>query len=248
MYLNLGSGPTSPPGADTPWKQNARRPDLVENGSPQRLTLQHLIDTLIGDVIAPLIARTGDLDDAVVQLKKAVIRHLQGAGIPPAIAARHLGRCERSIYRHLEASRRPDDPHRPMRQLLAFVEHRVVTAGDCVRHMQKQYPDLTSSTVHAMLDAQVALGLLRRVTEERGRARSVRYEPAQSDRGASRVLLQEQVDADVMADIRALVLTRLNDTGLEDPGWHAENLTLMLTRQGLLAWLEPMTKGDRHEP
>lgn len=64
--------------------------------------MQQVIKVLVSDVLAPAVARTGDLDGVVTHIKSSVAHYARESGLPPDVLAMHFGKSERSIYRYYE--------------------------------------------------------------------------------------------------------------------------------------------------
>lgn len=64
--------------------------------------MQQVIKVLVSDVLAPAVARTGDLDGVVTNIKSSVAQYVRDSKISPDVLAMHFGKSERSIYRYFE--------------------------------------------------------------------------------------------------------------------------------------------------
>jgi hypothetical protein len=147
--------------------------------------MQQVINVLVNDVLAPAVARTGDLDGAVQNIKFSVANYVHEAGLPPEILAKHFGKSERSIYRYFEQmgkeTRKADAAHEGVQLMMRILEF-YYTRKDalppdaCIRYLRRHDPSVSPSDITGLLDLYATMGHLRKITEEEGGSRVVRYQ------------------------------------------------------------------------
>lgn len=170
--------------------------------------MQQVISVLVSDVLAPAVARTGDLDGVVQHIKYSVAHYAKESGLTPDILAMHFGKSERSIYRYFEQMEvEPKKGEKPklgeMRDIKAldlskppkkgvpahdgvalmsrilefFYSHKEPRDADaCVRFVRRGNPHVAAKDVMGLLDLYALMGHLRKITEQEGGTRKVRYQ------------------------------------------------------------------------
>lgn len=166
--------------------------------------MQQAISVIVSDVLAPAVARTGDLDGTVHNIKFSVANYANGSGLGREVLALHFGKSERSIYRYFEQTRdsaaegserkvrgraaglrkpkkaepTPHDGVQLMHRILDFFASKKepVEADACVRYVRRVDPRISSVHVQDLLDLYALMGHLRRITELEGTALKIRYQ------------------------------------------------------------------------
>ena len=65
--------------------------------------MRQVLNTLLENMVAPAVAASGDVDEVVKTLKKAVVVYIdQRYSLPKDLLARHFGKSDRWVYRYLE--------------------------------------------------------------------------------------------------------------------------------------------------
>lgn len=113
--------------------------------------MKQVLDALLRNAIAPAVARSGDLDEAVKTLKKSVVGFTATqASVPKDVLAKHFGKSDRWVYRYLE------DLSREKRQGKATGELQPPPRSLIEKIMQlvvSQYPTpLTAQEIQAQLE------------------------------------------------------------------------------------------------
>lgn len=166
--------------------------------------MQQVISVLVSDVLAPAVARTGDLDGVVQHIKYSVAHYAKDSGLPPDVLAMHLGKSERSIYRYYEQidekkpetrGRKSDEARKAearkqhkeepshegvvmMKRILEFfyAQKDAKEPDACVRYLRRSDPRISATHVLGLLDLYAMMGHLRKITEQEGGNRKVRYQ------------------------------------------------------------------------
>ncbi len=137
------------------------------------LTKQAL-ESLTQAVLVPAVARTGEVDEYVRDMKRAivefVVEHYQ---TPKEVLARHFGKSDRWVYRQLEdalkarkngASKAPShDGQRLLLDVINFFQERFpegATPGECSRALKARSWDLNGVELEPCLSLYVAMGYL----------------------------------------------------------------------------------------
>lgn len=138
--------------------------------------MKQVLDALLRNTIAPAVARSGDLDEAVKTLKKSVVGFTAAqATVPKDVLARHFGKSDRWVYRYLEdlsrerrrASKEGKEPPAP-RSLIERVMHLAVTrypdaltAADIKSHLDKEGHRIELGELESLLNLYSNIGLLK---------------------------------------------------------------------------------------
>lgn len=176
--------------------------------------MQQVIHVLVKEVLAPAVARTGDLDGAVQTIKFGVASYVHEAGLPPEILAKHFGKSERSIYRYFEQMgkevRKADSAHEGVQLMMRILEFyyarkEALPPDACIRYLRRHDPSVSPSDISGLLDLYATMGHLRKITEEEGGSRVVRYQaPEQSHQLTASSDLTERLKG-VSRKLRALL-------------------------------------------
>jgi hypothetical protein len=157
------------------------------------------------------VARTGDLDGVLQNVKFSVSNYVHNAGLQPEILALHFGKSERSIYRYFDMTRqgqkksdtvkdarvtdpgkekKPTDAARETRrsdfehdgvQLMGrilefyYTRREAIQEDVCVRYLRRSDPTVSPANIKGLLELYAKMGHLKRITEEDGGVRVVKY-------------------------------------------------------------------------
>lgn len=142
------------------------------------LTKQAL-EILTRSILIPAVARTGEVDEYVRDMKRAivefVVEHYQ---TPKEVLARHFGKSDRWVYRQLEDAikARQDTPakgpahdgQRLLIDVITFFQERypaAATPGECSRALKANAWELNGVELAPCLALYVAMGYLEEVRE-----------------------------------------------------------------------------------
>lgn len=162
--------------------------------------MQQAIEVIVSDVLAPAVARTGDLDGTVTSIKNSVAKYASGSGLGKDVLALHFGKSQRSIYRYLPFTEDTEDgrkrrgkvpqprklrtaeplPHDGLQLMNRILEYfsakkEPVEADACVRYVRRLDPRVSSIHVQDLLNLYALMGHLRRITELEGTTLKIRY-------------------------------------------------------------------------
>lgn len=145
--------------------------------------LDHMKDALgifVEHVVSPAVARTGELDEVVKNLKQGLVKYVvERHGAPKDVIARHLGKSDRWLYRQLEdfeaarkePSAEPHEGYRLMCDALGYFSSqapRAATATECARHLRQLKWKISTQELEPALTLYAGMGYLQPVEGHSG--------------------------------------------------------------------------------
>lgn len=145
------------------------------------LTKQAL-ETLTHAILIPAVAKTGEVDEFVRDMKRAIVEfvvdHYQ---TPKEVLARHFGKSDRWVYRQLEdaikarkeaeGTGQVHDGQRLLIDVINFFQERYpkgATPGECARALKIRSWDLNGVELEPGLELYVAMGYLEEIKGNNG--------------------------------------------------------------------------------
>ncbi len=142
------------------------------------LTKQAL-EILTQSILIPAVARTGEVDEYVRDMKRAIVEFvLDQYQTPKEVLARHFGKSDRWVYRQLEdaikarqenPSKGPvHDGQRLLIDVITFFQERFpggASPGECARALKTQAWTLNGVELEPCLELYVAMGYLEELRE-----------------------------------------------------------------------------------
>lgn len=140
--------------------------------------LDKVLETLIVNTVAPVIAQNGRIDDAVKLLKRAAVQvAIRTTDQSKQVLAKHFGMSDRWLYRHWEEAKAAQidgrlEPRRPLvyevADLLEHADPTPLTVGQIAKHLQERRWRLERTELEAQLRLYVDTGLIEPVRVDGG--------------------------------------------------------------------------------